>query len=52
VLDEERRDEIYQYFKESETECIDAALKALGEDDFSEEDIRLMRVKFISELGN
>ena len=53
VLDEERRDEIYQYFKEdAETECIDTALKVLGEDDFSEEDIRLMRVKFISELGN
>ncbi len=53
VLDEERRDEIYHYFKEeAETESIDDALKALGEDDYSEEDIRLMRVKFISELGN
>ena len=53
VLDEERRDEIFQYFKEeAETECIGEALKKLGEDDFSEEDIRLMRVKFISELGN
>ena len=53
VLDEERRDEIYQYFKEqAETESIDAALNVLGEDDFSEEDIRLVRVKFISELGN
>ena len=52
VLDEERRDEIYQYFKAAETESIDEALKVLGEDDFSEEDIRLMRVKFISELGN
>ena len=53
VLDEDRRDEIYQYFKEqAETESIDEALRVLGEDDFSEEDIRLMRVKFISELGN
>ncbi len=53
VLDEERRDEIYQYFKEdAETESIEDALNVLGEDDFSEEDIRLMRVKFISELGN
>jgi len=52
VLDEDRRDDIYQYFKEAETESIDEALKVLGEDDFSEEDIRLMRVKFISELGN
>jgi len=52
VLDDERRDDIYQYFKEAETESIDDALKTLGEDDFSEEDIRLVRVKFISELGN
>ncbi len=53
VLDEDRRDEIYHYFKnEAETESVEDALKALGEDDFSEEDIRLMRVKFISELGN
>jgi ATP-dependent DNA helicase RecQ len=53
VLDEDRRDEIYQYFKEdAETESIEDALKVLGEDEFSEEEIRLMRVKFISELGN
>jgi len=53
VLDEERRNDIYQYFKEdAETESIEDALKILGEDDFSEEDIRLIRVKFISELGN
>ncbi len=53
VLDEDRRDEIYTYFKEeAETESIEDALKALGEDDYSEEDVRLMRVKFISELGN
>jgi ATP-dependent DNA helicase RecQ len=53
VLDEEHRDEIYTYFKEeAETESIDDALKALGEDDYSEEDVRLVRIKFISELGN
>ncbi|MDR1171176.1 MAG: DNA helicase RecQ [Bacteroidales bacterium] len=53
VLDEDRRDEIYAYYKDdAETESIEDALKVLGEDDFSEEDVRLMRVKFISELGN
>ena len=52
VLDEDRCNEIYQYFKEAETESIDEAFRVLGEDDYSEEDIRLMRVKFISELGN
>ncbi len=53
VLDKEHRDEIFTYFKEeAETESIDDALKILGEDEYSEEDIRLMRVKFISEMGN
>ena len=52
VLDDERRDEIFHYFKEAETESIDEALRALGEDDLSEEDVRLVRVKFISEMGN
>jgi ATP-dependent DNA helicase RecQ len=53
VLDEDHRDDIYSYFKEdAETESIADALKVLGEGEYSEEDIRLMRVKFISELGN
>ena len=41
------------YFKdEAETESITEALEELGEDEYSEQDIRLMRIKFISELGN
>ncbi len=53
VLDEEHQDEIYQYFREeAETESVEAALKALGEDDYTEEEIRLMRIKFMSEMGN
>jgi ATP-dependent DNA helicase RecQ len=53
VLDEERSDEIYAYFKdEAETESIQDALNVLGENEYSEEDVRLMRIKFISELGN
>ncbi|MDR2847658.1 MAG: DNA helicase RecQ [Bacteroidales bacterium] len=52
ILDEDHRDEIYDYFRNAETESIEDAIKKLGEDEFSEEDIRLMRVKFISELGN
>ena len=53
ILDEEHQDEIYQYFmEEAESESIDDALKALGEDEYSEEEIRLMRLKFISEMGN
>lgn len=53
VLDEERQEEVFDYFRdEAETESIDAALDELGEDEYSEEDIRLMRIKFMSEVGN
>lgn len=53
TIDEDKRDEIFDYFKdEAETESIQDALKYLGEDDFTEEEIRLVRIKFISELGN
>ncbi len=53
VLDEEHQDEIFQYFKEeAESESIEDAMKNLGEDNYSEEEVRLMRIKFMSELGN
>jgi ATP-dependent DNA helicase RecQ len=51
VMDEDRIDEIYQYFKESETDSLQTAYKILGSE-FSEEEIRLIRIKFISELAN
>lgn len=51
MLDEDLVDDIYQYFKESETDDLDAALDELG-DDYSEEEIRLVRIKFISEMAN
>ena len=51
VLDDDKVDEIYEYFKESETDDVEDALDELG-DDFSEEEIRLVRLKFISEMGN
>lgn len=52
VLDEEHQEEIFDYFREAEDDSIDAALKELGEDDYSEDDIRLMRIRFLSEMGN
>ena len=51
MLDEDLVDDIYQYFKESETDDLDAALDELG-DDYSEEEIRLVRIKFISGMAN
>jgi len=53
AIDEDKRDEIFEYFKEeAETESIQEAVDYLGEDEFTEEEIRLVRIKFISELGN
>jgi len=53
LIDEDRQADVYEYFREeAESESLQEALAELGEEDFSEEDIRLMRIKFISELGN
>jgi ATP-dependent DNA helicase RecQ len=52
VLDEERQEDIYSYFREeAETDSIEEALKELG-GEFEEEEIRLMRIKFLSDFGN
>ena len=51
VMDEDMVDDIYEYFRESDTDDLDAAMDELGED-YSEENIRLVRVKFISEMAN
>jgi len=53
VMDEEHRDDIFYYFKEdAETDEIEPALEELGEDEYSEEEVRMVRIKFISEVGN
>ncbi|MDQ2179872.1 DNA helicase RecQ [Marinifilum sp. D714] len=51
VIDEDKQEEILDYFYEAETDNIDDALDELGEEDYSEEDIRLMRILFHSENG-
>jgi ATP-dependent DNA helicase RecQ len=52
VIDEDKKDDIYECLREAETDDINAILKELGEDEYSEEEVRLMRIKFISEFGN
>lgn len=52
MMDEEKQDEVMDYFKESDTDSIDAALKELGGDEYTEEELRIMRIKFYSEYGN
>lgn len=51
-IDEEKQEEVLEYFKESQTDSIQAAMKELGENDYSEEEIRIMRIKFLSDYAN
>ena len=51
VMEDEHVNDIYLYFKESETDDLEAAIEELG-NDYSEEEIRLVRIKFISEMAN
>ena len=51
-MDEEKIDDIYLYFKEdAESDSLDAAIEELG-CDYTEEEIRLVRIKFLCEVGN
>jgi ATP-dependent DNA helicase RecQ len=52
VIDEERQHDIYSYFREeAESDSLEDAIAELG-NEFEEEEIRLMRIKFLSEMGN
>jgi ATP-dependent DNA helicase RecQ len=52
VLDETKQDDIHDYFMSAETDSLEAALNDDSIADYSEEEIRLMRIKFVSEYGN
>ncbi len=52
MVDLDKQEEIFDYFKTAETDSYQDALEELGEDEFSEEEIRLMRIRFMSEMGN
>ena len=51
AMDEDHLLDIYDYFKESETDSLAVAMDELG-DDYTEEEVRLVRIKFISEMAN
>jgi ATP-dependent DNA helicase RecQ len=51
-MDEEHIEDIFEYFQEAETDDLRAALDELGEDEYPEEEVRLVRIKFISEVAN
>ncbi|MCB0491832.1 MAG: DNA helicase RecQ [Cyclobacteriaceae bacterium] len=52
MLDESKQEQIFEYFLNSETDSLDEALQDEDMTDFSEEEIRLMRIKFLSEYAN
>ncbi|MEJ5995999.1 DNA helicase RecQ [Pedobacter sp. Du54] len=52
LIDEDRQDEVFDYFKAADSDSIDEALSDLGESDYTREEIQLMRIKFMSEFGN
>ena len=50
-MDEDHLEDIFEYFKESTTDSLEEAMQELGKD-YSEEEIRLVRIKFLSEMAN
>ena len=51
VMDEDHIDDIYDYFSESESDSLEDAINELGQE-CSEDEIRLVRIKFISDMAN
>jgi len=52
VIDVDRQKEVFDYFRTAETDSVDEAVTELGEEEYTVDEIRLMRVKFMSEMGN
>ena len=52
VIDEYHQEDILEYFREADSDTVEDALDALGVNDYEEEEVRLMRIKFFSEVGN
>ncbi|MBP5710292.1 MAG: HRDC domain-containing protein, partial [Bacteroidales bacterium] len=52
VIDPEHQEDILDYFNEAESDSVQAAVEALGEDEYPIEEIRIMRIKLMSDLGN
>ena len=52
ILDYDKQDDIFEYFMNAETDSLEEALEDEDNDDYSEEELRLMRIKFMSEYAN
>ena len=51
-IDEYHQEEILDYFANAESDSAELALEILGDDEYSIEEIRIMRIKYISDVGN
>ena len=51
VMDEDHIDDIYDYFADSDTDSLETAIESLG-GDYTEDEIRLVRIQFISDMAN
>ena len=51
-IDEYHQEDILEYFREADSDTVEDAMEALGVNDYVEEEVRLMRIKFFSEVGN
>jgi len=52
VIDEDKQDEVFDYFRTAEDDSVEHALAELGAGDYTMEEVQLMRIKFMSEMGN
>ena len=52
IIDRDNQAEIFDYFKQADSDSIDNAIIELGENVYSAEEIRMVRIKFMSEMGN
>jgi len=52
MIDEDKQEEMFDYFRTAEVDSIDDALAELGGEDYTREEVQLMRIKFLSEMGN
>lgn len=52
TIDEDKKEEVFDYFMEAESDSLQDALDELGEDDYEEEEMRLLRIQFMNEVAN
>jgi len=52
VIDPYHQEDILDYFNNAQSDSVQDALEELGEDEYSMEEVRIMRIKYLSEVGN